>query len=129
MERAAGGGLWEAGLSQWLVLSARGLCGGLFVMVFALIGELVTPKQFAGVFSAAPAVALAGMSLTLLFQGGPQVTESALGMIAGSVAMVAYCASAVPLVTRLGAVGGTIAALGVWAVVAAAGRALIAVAG
>ncbi|WP_067177603.1 DUF3147 family protein [Microtetraspora niveoalba] len=113
-------------MSELLVLAARALCGGLFVMAFALIGELVTPKQFAGIFSAAPAVALAGMTLTMTVQGDVPVAESALGMIAGSVALVAYCASAVPLVTRLGVLLGTIIALVTWGATAAVCRALIA---
>ncbi|MEV4381124.1 DUF3147 family protein [Streptosporangium sp. NPDC049644] len=113
-------------MSQVWTIALRGLSGGLLVMAFALIGEMVSPKRFAGVFAAGPAVALAGMTVTLLFMGGRQVADSALGMIVGSVALVAYCASAVPLVRRLGALAGSAAAIAVWAAVATAGRLLIA---
>ncbi|MGI5489267.1 DUF3147 family protein [Microtetraspora malaysiensis] len=116
-------------MGEVLVLAARGLCGGLFVMAFALIGELVMPKQFAGIFSAAPSVALAGMTITMAVNGGVPVAESALGMIAGAIALVAYCASAVPLVTRLGARVGTVAALAAWAATATVCRVLLTVVG
>jgi Protein of unknown function (DUF3147) len=112
-------------MNQLGTMALRGLCGGLLVMAFAVFGEMVTPKRFAGIFAAAPAVALAGMAVTLLSSGSRQVAQAGLGMIAGSVALVAYCASAVMLVRRLGAVGGSAAALGVWAGVAAAGWLLI----
>ncbi|MFI6737610.1 DUF3147 family protein [Nonomuraea sp. NPDC050451] len=107
----------------WIV--GRGLLGGLLVMVFAVIGEMLTPKRFAGIFAAAPAVALAGMTVTVLHEGERQLAQSALGMIAGSFALVAYCAVAVPLVRRLGAFAGSLTALAVWAAVAGAGWALI----
>ncbi|GAA0835976.1 DUF3147 family protein [Streptosporangium amethystogenes subsp. fukuiense] len=113
-------------MSQVWTIALRGLSGGLLVMAFALIGEMVSPKRFAGIFAAGPAVALAGMTVTLLFMGSRQVADSALGMIVGSVALVAYCASAVPLVRRLGALAGSAAAIAVWAAVATAGRLLIA---
>ncbi|MEV0230940.1 hypothetical protein [Nonomuraea sp. NPDC050786] len=108
----------------WIV--GRGLLGGLLVMVFAVIGEMVTPKRFAGVFAAAPAVAIAGMTVTVLHEGRLPLAGSALGMIAGSVALVSYCAVAVPLVRRLGAFAGSLAALVVWGAVAGAGWALVA---
>ncbi|MFG6198598.1 DUF3147 family protein [Nonomuraea sp. JJY05] len=107
----------------WIV--GRGLLGGLLVMVFAVIGEMVTPKRFAGIFAAAPAVALAGMTITVLHEGERQLAQSALGMIAGSFALVAYCAVAVPLIRRLGAFAGSLTALAVWTAVAGAGWALI----
>ena len=40
-------------------LLLRFLIGGLVVSVFALVGDLFRPKSFAGLFSAAPSVALA----------------------------------------------------------------------
>ena len=47
---------------------ARFLAGGILVCLFALISEVCKPKQFAGLFSAAPSVLLAGLVLTLLFK-------------------------------------------------------------
>lgn len=39
-------------------LLIRGLVGGLFVSSFALLADVLTPKSFAGLFGAAPSVAL-----------------------------------------------------------------------
>ncbi|MER7503907.1 DUF3147 family protein [Nonomuraea pusilla] len=108
----------------WLI-AGRGLFGGLLVMAFAVLGEMVTPKRFAGIFAAAPAVALAGMTITALREGGPALAEAGLGMVAGAVALVAYCVVAVPLVRRLGALPGSLAALLVWGAVAAVGWVLV----
>ena len=38
---------------------ARFVIGGVVVSVFALIGDVIKPKSFAGLFGAAPSVALA----------------------------------------------------------------------
>ncbi|RCG33138.1 DUF3147 family protein [Sphaerisporangium album] len=112
-------------MSQEWVIILRALCGGLLVTVFALIGEMVSPKRFAGIFAAGPAVALAGMTVTWAFLGSRAVAESALGMIVGAVALVAFCATAAPLVERLGAIAGSVVAMAVWAAVAAIGWLLI----
>jgi hypothetical protein len=45
---------------DWVV---RFLLGGTIVAVFALTGDLLKPKGFAGLFGAAPAVALATLGL------------------------------------------------------------------
>lgn len=112
-------------MNQMWWIAGRALLGGLFVMVFAVVGEMLTPKRFAGVFAAAPAVAIAGMTVTVFHQGRDPLAESALGMIAGSVALVAYCLAVVPLVRRLGAFPGSLAALAIWGAVAGTGWALL----
>lgn len=55
-------------MNQMWWIAGRALLGGLFVMVFAVVGEMLTPKRFAGVFAAAPAVAIAGMTVTVFHQ-------------------------------------------------------------
>ncbi|GGK97219.1 hypothetical protein Sme01_35650 [Sphaerisporangium melleum] len=112
-------------MGEVATLAVRGLCGGLLVMAFALVGEIVSPKRFAGIFAAGPAVALAGMAVTLVTLGPADVAKAAYGMIIGAVALVAYCASAVSLVRRLGAVAGTVLAVLVWAAVAGLGWVLL----
>ncbi|MFF5109799.1 DUF3147 family protein [Streptosporangium sp. NPDC000509] len=108
-------------MEQVWLLAARGLLGGVLVAVFAVLGEITKPKRFAGIFAAAPAVAIAGMTITVLSEGDLALARSALGMIAGAVAMVVYCLLAVPLVRRWGALKGSASALVVWAVVAFGG--------
>jgi hypothetical protein len=43
--------------------------GGLIASVFAVIADVVRPKGFAGLFGAAPSVALATLALTLSSDG------------------------------------------------------------
>jgi uncharacterized membrane protein (GlpM family) len=102
-----------------LILAAKGVAGGTLVVAFALLSEGLTPKRFAGLFGAAPAVAIAGLAITLLDKGSHDAHESAVGMIAGAVGMVAYAAVSVPLLRRLRASIAAVAALGAWTAVAA----------
>jgi hypothetical protein len=99
----------------------KALAGGLFVLAFAALAQMIAPKRFAGVFSAAPSVALGSLLVTVAFSGAGDVAVSARGMQAGAVAFIAYCLAAVPLIKAWGAWRGSAAALGVWAVAAAVG--------
>ncbi|MCW2878089.1 MAG: hypothetical protein JWQ95_2189 [Sphaerisporangium sp.] len=110
---------------MWAIV-LRALFGGLLVTAFAVIGGIVSPKRFAGLFAAAPAVALAGMAVLYLSSGSMEVSDAAYGMIVGSVALVACCAVSVDLVPRLGAVKGSVVALIVWVAIAGVGWLLIA---
>ena len=101
------------------MLLVKGLFGGCLVAVFALLSESVSPKRFGGLFGAAPAVAIAGLAITLLDKGAHDAHLSAVGMIAGAVGMIAYAAVAVPLLRRMRASIAAVPALGAWAAVAA----------
>ena len=101
-----------------LILAIKGLAGGCLVVVFALISEGLEPKRFAGLFSAAPAVALAGLTVTLLDKGAHDAHQSAAGMIAGGVGMAVYAAAVIPLLRRARPLKASIAAIGVWTLVA-----------
>jgi hypothetical protein len=102
-----------------LILAVKGLAGGALVVAFALLSEALAPKRFAGLFSAAPAVALAGLTVALLDKGAHQAHQSAAGMIAGAAGMVAYAAAAVPLLRRTRASISAALALSAWFAVAA----------
>lgn len=107
-------------------LVARFFLGGTLVAIFAVIGDLFTPKSFAGLFAAAPSVALATMLLTLHKEGASFVAVEARSMIVGALAFTAY-ASVVAWVLHRRRARPTpiaVAALAVWGVVAAAGWAL-----
>ncbi len=52
-----------------LVLPLKGLAGGLLVVAFALLSECLSPKRFAGLFRAAPSIAIAGLAIALLDEG------------------------------------------------------------
>jgi uncharacterized membrane protein (GlpM family) len=89
------------------------------VVVFALLSEGLSPKRFAGLFSAAPAVAIAGLTITILDKGAHEAHKNALGMIAGGVGMMAYAAGVVPLLRRMRASRAAVLGLGAWGVAAA----------
>jgi uncharacterized membrane protein (GlpM family) len=106
-------------LHDILIIAVKGVAGGTLVLAFALLSQGLTPKRFAGLFSAAPAVAIAGLTVVLLDKGSHAAHESALGMLAGSAGMIAYAAAAVPLLRRTRAPTAAAMALVAWAVIAA----------
>ena len=69
----------------------KALAGGVFVLAFAALAQTISPKRFAGVFSAAPSVALGSLLVTLAFSGAGEVGRSARGMQVGAVAFTVYC--------------------------------------
>lgn len=50
-------------------LVVRFLIGGAVVSVFSVLSDLFKPKTFAGLFGAAPSVALASLGLNVLHEG------------------------------------------------------------
>jgi hypothetical protein len=105
-------------------VALKALAGGLLVLAFAALAQMLMPKRFAGILSAAPSVALGSLLVTALFKTHEDIALSGRGMAVGAVAFTAYCLLAVPLVRRWGAWRGSAAALAGWAVVAAAGYAV-----
>lgn len=71
-------------------LLARFLVGGLVVSTFAVLGDILKPKSFAGLFSAAPSVALASIGLAVAKHGHSYVAEEASSMLLGAAAFVLY---------------------------------------
>ncbi|HEY2386548.1 MAG TPA: DUF3147 family protein [Candidatus Binatia bacterium] len=78
-------------------LALRFLAGGVIVSLFAVCGEVLKPKTFAGVFGSAPSVALATLGLTFATHDQAYVATECRAMIVGSVALIAYCATCVAL--------------------------------
>jgi Protein of unknown function (DUF3147) len=68
----------------------RFLVGGLVVSFFAALGDVLKPKSFAGLFGAAPSVALATLSLAALSEGKDYAATEARSMIAGAGAFFVY---------------------------------------
>lgn len=105
-------------MSNVAVLAIKAVAGGALVVVFALISEGLRPKRFAGLFSASPAVAIAGLAITLLDKGGHAAHQSSLGMVVGGVALVAYAAATIPLLRKFRASVAASLALSAWLVTA-----------
>lgn len=68
----------------------RFFVGGTIVSLFASLGDLFKPKSFAGLFGAAPSVALATLGLAVLTQGDRYAAIEARSMVAGAVAFFMY---------------------------------------
>lgn len=76
----------------------RFVIGGLLVSLFAVIGDVLRPKTFAGLFGAAPSIALASLGIAFVLDGGRYVRVEGRSMILGAVALAAYALVAgVPL--------------------------------
>ena len=99
------------------VLALRGLAGGALVVAFALIGEVVSPKAFSGLFSAAPSVAVASLAITIVAENPVKARQASTGTVVGAVAMAACCVLAAAVIPRLGSLRGSLAAWLGWAAV------------
>lgn len=78
----------------------RFLIGGLFVSAFAVLGDSLKPKSFAGLFGAAPSVALATLVLTIHSQGAVYATAEAHSMLFGAIAFLVYACTVCQLTMR-----------------------------
>jgi hypothetical protein len=99
---------------------ARFLIGGLAVSAFAVLGDMLRPKSFAGLFGAAPSVALATLGIALLQHGGRYAATQGQGMIWGAVALFLYSIAVCQLLMRFrwNALPATLVALVIWLAVA-----------
>lgn len=73
-----------------LDLVERFIAGGLIVTAFAFVSAFIHSKSFAGIFGAAPTVALATLLLTYGQHGGDYVSTEGRSMILGAVALLVY---------------------------------------
>ena len=64
--------------------------GGLAVSSFAILGDLFKPKSFAGLFGAAPSVALATIVLTVAKEGRNYTAIEARSMLLGAFGFLLY---------------------------------------
>lgn len=108
-------------------LVLRFVIGGVIVSVFALVGDLFLPKSFAGLFGAAPSVALATLGLTLLKDGRSYTAMECRSMIVGAVALMIYALVASWLLFRshVPALRATLVTMPAWFLIAFAGWALL----
>jgi uncharacterized membrane protein (GlpM family) len=68
----------------------RFLIGGFVVSVFAALGDLFKPKSFAGLFGAAPSIALATLALAVVKQGRLYAAIECRSMMLGAAAFFVY---------------------------------------
>lgn len=101
-----------------LSIAIKTVIGGLAVVCFSLVAECAKPKRFAGLFAAAPSVALASLAITAFQKGGHGTVAYAHGMLIGSAGMIAYCLVSLLLIERLHALAGSILSWLAWFIVA-----------
>ena len=59
----------------------RFVAGGLIVSAFAIAGDMLRPKSFAGLLGAAPSVALATLGIAVVQQGPQNVAAESWTLI------------------------------------------------
>ena len=98
----------------------RFLLGGAIVSAFAVLGDLFRPKSFAGLFDAAPSVAIATLTLAASRDGALFAAGEARSMLAGAAAMLAYaCVACLCLLRQQrSALAVAIGAMPIWFAVA-----------
>jgi len=98
----------------------RFLAGGAIVSAFAMLGDLLRPKSFAGLFGAAPSVALATLGIAVYQHGAAYAALQTRAMIAGAIALAIYSVVVCQILARarLRALPATLLSLVVWLIVA-----------
>ena len=94
----------------------RFIFGGLIVSLFAAAGGVLKPKSFAGLFGAAPSVAIATLALTIFSDGKLYAAEEARSMIAGALAFFFFASAVIWLIMKFDfrALSASISAIAVW---------------
>ena len=90
--------------------------GGVVVSLFAVMGDLFRPKSFAGLFGAAPSIALATLGLAVVHSGNVYAAAEARSMILGAAAFCVYATIVtwVGMRWKVGALKTTLALMPVW---------------
>jgi hypothetical protein len=103
----------ESEMTEYVV---RFLVGGVVVSAFAMLGDVLRPKSFAGLFGAAPSVALATLGIAVYLHGADYAALQGQAMMPGAVALAVYSVVVCHLLvrTRLRAVTATSLSLVVW---------------
>ncbi|HEV7734767.1 MAG TPA: hypothetical protein VGR62_21520 [Candidatus Binatia bacterium] len=74
-------------------ITSRFLLGGAIVSAFSMIGGALKPPTFAGIFGAAPSVAIATLSLAFATEGQSYAAIESRSMMIGAVALIVYSAA------------------------------------
>ena len=98
----------------------RFLIGGAVVSAFSLLGDLLRPKSFAGLFGAAPSVALATLGIAIWKHGEAYAASQSLSMMTGAVALALYGIVVCQMLmrARIRALPAALLSIVVWLVVA-----------
>jgi len=85
-----------------------------------MLGDLLRPKSFAGLFGAAPSVALATLGIAVAQHGGDYAALQSRSMMAGAIALAVYSVVVCHVLVRAGmrALPATVLSLAGWLAVA-----------
>jgi hypothetical protein len=94
----------------------RFLIGGVIVSFFAVLAEIFRPKSFAGLFGAAPSIALATIGITIAGHGKSYAAFEARSMIYAAIAFLLYalCVCFVLVRFKPRALAATVILMPVW---------------
>ncbi len=94
----------------------RFFIGGFAVSGFAAIGDVLRPRSFAGLFAAAPSVAVGTLAIAISTSGGLYAATEGRSMILGAAALWCYSITVREIMRRreLPAVAATLVSLPVW---------------
>lgn len=94
----------------------RFVLGGVVVSAFAMLGDMLRPKSFAGLFGAAPSVAFATLTIAIVQHGSHYAAIQTRSMALGAIALAIYSLLVCYLLMRLRwrALTATLVALIVW---------------
>jgi hypothetical protein len=98
----------------------RFLAGGVIVSLFAILGDVLRPKSVAGLFGAAPSVALATLALAFAKHSSNYVAAESRAMILGAAALGVYSFAVCQLLMRaqFSALASTLCAAAAWFITA-----------
>lgn len=104
-------------MTEYLV---RFFAGGLVVSTFAIFGDVLRPKSFAGLFGAAPSVALATLGIAVVQHSTDYAAVQSCSMMWGAIALCRYSILVCQLLMRLrlSAQPATLFSLVAWLIVA-----------
>lgn len=114
-------------MNQMSEIVFRFLVGGLVVSLFAVLADVLRPKSFAGLFGAAPSIALATLGLTVHQHGNQYAAIEARSMTVGAIAFFVYAATSAWLLRsfRPSTLIVTVGLLPLWLAVSASLRELL----
>ncbi len=97
-------------------LITRFVAGGVIVSLFAVVAEVCRPKSFAGLFGAAPSVALTTIGIAIVEHGKGYAATEARSMLWGALAFFLYALAASWILMRhkMRAVATTAGLLPLW---------------
>jgi hypothetical protein len=107
----------ESEMTEYVV---RFFVGGAMVSVFAMLGDVLRPKSFAGLFGAAPSVALATLGIAIYRHGPGYAALQGHSMMAGAIALAVYSVVVCHILVRarLRTLPAAMLSLAAWLIVA-----------